>query len=343
MSNGSVDFKKEGIQSVRTRSLYTAHTFTPSVDEPAYQFPDSPCSTGEPWLHTPNSYSSPSNGSWRYRAEKPYSNAPPHHQDDHPFYYSAEQEHKETPVAAEATPYGTICIRLAHRIRVDMTIDRAIRVINLKNSIVMTMNATGSASALFHPNGRVHQYGSRVEIMANDTRGNHKYAKMWYKGVSFTAENCALVYLVDSAGTRTTTDNFSDLTQDFSMPIFYNDSRHGPHFTIDAMSHLQASQYWVTEEGLENWIINGVRVSQAPDGLVRIAKNGNKYHMRTSPTNGTASIITPYLHCTASMGNSPHLFVRRGERRMHYDGSSFVVRNAGHSAGFDERTKLKVF
>lgn len=44
---------------------------------------------------------------------------------------------------------------------------------------------------------------------------------MWYKGVSFTSDQCALVYLVDSAGTRTTTDSFSDLTQDFSMNVFY--------------------------------------------------------------------------------------------------------------------------
>lgn len=44
---------------------------------------------------------------------------------------------------------------------------------------------------------------------------------MWYKGVSFTSDQCALVYLVDSAGTRTTTDSFSDLNGDFSLGVFY--------------------------------------------------------------------------------------------------------------------------
>lgn len=48
-----------------------------------------------------------------------------------------------------------------------------------------------------------------------------RYAKMWYKGVSFTSDQCALVYLVDSAGTRTTTDTFSDLSGDFSLGVFY--------------------------------------------------------------------------------------------------------------------------
>lgn len=34
--------------------------------------------------------------------------------------------------AAVATPHGTISLRLHHRVRVDMTIDHAIRIINLK-------------------------------------------------------------------------------------------------------------------------------------------------------------------------------------------------------------------
>lgn len=92
---------------------------------------------------------------------------------------------------------------------------------------------------------------------------------MWYKGVSFTTEHCALVYLVDSAGTRTTTDSFSDLMQDFSLNVFYKESRHGPMFQQDAMNLLQKAQYFVCEKGVQNWVINNVRVSQTPDGLVR--------------------------------------------------------------------------
>lgn len=44
---------------------------------------------------------------------------------------------------------------------------------------------------------------------------------MWYKGVSFTSDQCALVYLVDAVGTRTVTDSFSDMSQDFSLGVFY--------------------------------------------------------------------------------------------------------------------------
>jgi hypothetical protein len=96
-----------------------------------------------------------------------------------------------------------------------------------------------------------------------------RYAKMWYKGVSFTSERCALVYLVDAAGTRTTRDRFLDMSQDFSLSVFYNGSRHGPYYIQEAISILQGSRFWITEKGTENFVINNVLVSQTCDGLVR--------------------------------------------------------------------------
>ncbi|CAH1953486.1 unnamed protein product [Acanthoscelides obtectus] len=251
------------------------------------------------------------------------------------------------------SPHGVITMRLREHIRVDVSLDRAVRVINAKNGIILALSASGSSSGLVHPNGRVYQYGSRVEILANDAQENDKFAKMWYKGVSFTSMQCALVYLVDSAGTRTTTDSFSDLTHDFTLNIFYEDSpysyidtpntTHATQLVNEAMAVLQSTTCWMTEDRTTNWIINNIRISQTSDGLVRVGRNSNKYSLRTSPTNGSASVSTPYMHCTGSMGQTRHLFVRRGERRMHYDGSTFIVRNAGHSAGFDEKHQLKVY
>jgi hypothetical protein len=250
---------------------------------------------------------------------------------------------EELAMGALVTGQGIISIRLHSGVRVDLTVDKAVRVINNKSNIILALSGNGSSATLIHPSGCVYQYGSRVEITTSDPRGNSKYAKMWYKGVSFTSEHNALVYLVDTAGTRTTTDAFSDMHGDFSMPVFLGDSKFGPNTIQECIQLLQMTQYWVTEEGVENWIINGIRVSQTSDGLVRVGRGSSKYQLRTSPTNGTASLTTPFVHCTASVGSSSHLFVKRGERRMHYDGSSFIVRNAGHSAGFDEKNQLKVY
>ncbi|VEN62149.1 unnamed protein product [Callosobruchus maculatus] len=60
------------------------------------------------------------------------------------------------------SPHGVITMRLREQIRVDLSLDRAVRVSNVKNGIVLALSASGSSSGLIHPNGRVYQYGSRV-------------------------------------------------------------------------------------------------------------------------------------------------------------------------------------
>lgn len=119
---------------------------------------------------------------------------------------------------------------------------------------------------------------------------------MWYKGVSFSSDQCALVYLVDSAGTRTTTDVFTDLTGDITLDVFYKYgcflqvlliylivfcSRSNPntldlsclapgtHLINQAVQHLEQATHWTTEDRTDNWLLNGVRISQTVDGLVR--------------------------------------------------------------------------
>ena len=55
-------------------------------------------------------------------------------------------------------------------------------------------------------------YRHKLHISCN-FRGIYveKNAKIWPRGISFTASNCAIVYLVDQAGTRSTSDQFHDL------------------------------------------------------------------------------------------------------------------------------------
>ncbi|XP_070134024.1 uncharacterized protein fest isoform X2 [Drosophila bipectinata] len=241
---------------------------------------------------------------------------------------------------------GTIQLRLREGVRIDMTLDKAVRVLNQRSMVAIALSRNCSNSALIHPNGRILQSGSKVEIVTYDgMKANNfvRYAKMWYKGVSFTSESCALIYLVDTAGTRTTTDTFTDLTKDYTLAVFYDDSRHGPSFLQDAHDVVSNSTYNCAEDGTEVYDINGFRITQAADGLVKVTRQHNKCLIRTSPGNGSATLTTPGIHCTASLGKTSHLFVRRNEKRMHFDGSCFIVRNAGHSAGFNENNLLIVY
>uniref|UniRef100_A0A1B0CYJ7 Uncharacterized protein n=1 Tax=Phlebotomus papatasi TaxID=29031 RepID=A0A1B0CYJ7_PHLPP len=210
-------------------------------------------------------------------------------------------------------PDGTILISLREGISIEMTLDRAVRVLNSRSKVALALSNTGNSAALIHPNGRVYQYGSKVEIVAYDgMRKNNfvRYAKMWLKGVSFTSQNCALVYLVDSAGTRTTTDSFTDMSQDFTKVLFYRDTRYGEEFVEEVLQVLRAASWWSNEDGCDMFDVNGFRISQTPDGLVKVTRSNNKSLIRTSPGNGSATLTTNFMHCTASLGQTSHLFVR---------------------------------
>jgi hypothetical protein len=172
-----------------------------------------------------------------------------------------------------------------------------------------------------------------------------RFAKMWEDGISITREGYKTIYLVDCAGTRTTCDqiNMDYKETDYVNLVFYSGSRYGQPYFDEAMRIVQNSSFWVAEDGTETFHINGYRISQTVDGLVRITRPSNKCTLRNSPSNVSATVTTGFIHCTASLGATAHLFVRREERRMHFDGTTFVVRIAGHSAGFDHSNLLTIY
>lgn len=156
--------------------------------------------------------------------------------------------------------------------RIEMTLDGAIRVVNWRCNVSIALASSSNSAALIHPNGRVLQYHSRVEIMTYDGKNKNnfvRFAKIWYKGISFTSENNALVYLVDSGGTRTTTDTFMDLRNDITEQVFLTGSTHGPAYDNQAKKEVMNHKYWPALDGTEVHELNGFRIAQTVDGMVR--------------------------------------------------------------------------
>lgn len=76
--------------------------------------------------------------------------------------------------------------------------------------------------------------------------------------------------------------------------------------------------------------------------LFRVQSNNDRFSIRASVENRSVTLKTQRMHCTASLGSSPHLFIRINERRVHFDGINFVVRNMGHSSSFDGGDNLRI-
>ena len=243
---------------------------------------------------------------------------------------------------------GFLHLQLRSGISLDIAPNLAVRMRNVRHDSTISLSACSTQMVLVHPRGRVLQYGPRVEIQIEDTI-SIKNAKIHPKGASFTANNCALVYLLDEAGARSTSDMFHDLhASQIADTLFEESSQRGGGRNWAVMAGVQMleqAQYW--RDGEDHWMIGGISVRQTRDGLVTVERQigGDKLLIRTSPNNGKVKFYSKLVQVTASLGQESHLFLRAGDRRLHYSGQSnvFTVRNAGHSAGFDEAGVLRIF
>lgn len=93
---------------------------------------------------------------------------------------------------------------------------------------------------------------------------------MWEKGISLTADGCALIYLVDTAGTRTTSDSVNrDIRPDYGWQVFIKNCRMGAQFYHEADAVAKHYHYFVQDDDTQVFDILGFRVSQTVDGMVR--------------------------------------------------------------------------
>ena len=245
---------------------------------------------------------------------------------------------------------GFLHLQLRSGVSLDIAPNLAVRMRNVRHDSTISLSACSTQMALVHPRGRVLQYGPRVEIQIEDTI-SIKNAKIHPKGASFTANNCALVYLLDEAGARSTSDMFHDLHASHIADTLFLESS-GRETTKDlavkaAEKMSEQIQYWRDRE--DHWVIGDLNVTQTKDGLVTMEREvracNTKLVMKASPNNGKVRFDSRLVQVTASLGEESHLFLRAGDRRLHYSGQSsvFTVRNAGHSAGFDEAGVLRIF
>ncbi|XP_064454877.1 uncharacterized protein LOC135366150 isoform X2 [Ornithodoros turicata] len=233
------------------------------------------------------------------------------------------------------TNYGTISVILRHCIRVDITVDRAVRVVNFPRHCTAAIGSWGDRSCVCHPCGRVLQEGISVDMAT----GN-RLAKISSRGVTFTALNHGLVYLVDASGTKSTTERFQNLCYDLPMSIFYFNSEQGVDAFQDCFQAVSQARQRTTRSGDDVWIIAGVRIKQTPWGDVQVSRDAGRRVIWTSPTAGTISVTTPFVKMAIGCDPWKYFFVRMGQKRLSANVEGFTVRNGSQRAGFDSRGRL---
>ncbi|XP_077553281.1 uncharacterized protein LOC144168041 [Haemaphysalis longicornis] len=243
---------------------------------------------------------------------------------------------QETYYGPLVTNYGTVSVILKQRMRVDITVDRAIRLVNFEKRCTAAINCFGDMCCLCHPCGRVYQERMSVD-MATGTR----LAKISSRGVTFTALNHGLVYLVDASGTKSTTERFHNLGYDIPLSVFYSQmQRSSPDVFEKCLDLIGPATVRTSRNGDHIWNIGGVRIKQTPWGDVQVSRDSGRRMICSSPTAGSISITTPVVKMAVTCDPSRYFFVRMGKKRIIGSADGFAVKNGSQRAGFDRRGRV---
>ena len=139
---------------------------------------------------------------------------------------------------------GYISLKMSHGVVLDIGNDMSLRLSNPRHQTWLAVCATSREVAIIHPQARALVYQPRVEVQVQDAV-SVKNAKFYPSGISFTADNLALVYLLDTAGARSTSDSFHDLHgTDIVTSLFQERCLTQHSSAAVSLEQLDQAQYW---------------------------------------------------------------------------------------------------
>lgn len=203
-------------------------------------------------------------------------------------------------ITASVEQEGFIRLKLNFGVVLDLNTSTGMRLRNPSKDSSITLSDTTKHAAVIHPKGRVLIYEPRVEVQTEDDL-NVKNAKIYPRGISFTANNMALVYLLDEAGARSTSDMFHDLYATNIVDTLFGEScpKEDPEAAVqESIKTLDEAQYWRTEAGVDSWIFKDVFIQQTMDGLViveRRLEGGSFVSIKASPSNGKIRLNSDFV------------------------------------------------
>ena len=203
-------------------------------------------------------------------------------------------------ITASVEQEGFIRLQLNYGVMLDLNTGMGMRLKNPSKDSSITLSDSTKHAAVIHPKGRVLIYEPRVEVQTEDDL-NVKNAKIYPRGISFTANNMALVYLLDEAGARSTSDMFHDLYATNIVDTLFGEScpkEDSEAAVQDSIRTLDEAQYWRTEAGVDSWIFKDAFIQQTMDGLViveRRLEGGGFVSIKASPSNGKIRLNSDFV------------------------------------------------
>lgn len=166
---------------------------------------------------------------------------------------------------------------LAQKFRVDFVAGGGVRIYNYSSKSAVYFNDMNEEVAAISPYGRVHRYKDIVTGMVEG-----KVSKMALRGVSFTAQGKPIVYLVDNAGCKSTTDKFRFLFGDMTSQILLRRRLTGPkakQIVQNLIDEIRKESDSPEGNGLERWSIANFVFTLTPTGVLTVIKPNSRFYV----------------------------------------------------------------
>ncbi|KAK3587953.1 hypothetical protein CHS0354_014468 [Potamilus streckersoni] len=228
---------------------------------------------------------------------------------------------------------GVLTALLNHGISVEMTKDRAIRIVCHDLRLVVATNSRGSSNCIFHPAAKIIQESTTTNVDLFLARK----ASMTTEFITFG--NNFKTYKFDYKIIEETVSDFQDISSDVSVNYLYCAEGYGPTAVQECIKIIYNAQYQPFKEGGFAIFINGVKITQNTRGDVSVI-SAPKF-LRLSPIDCVIRLNTHFVEMDVEANWS--VKVRRGSHTLNASHLGFVVSNGKIEAAFDEINRLKAF
>ena len=156
-----------------------------------------------------------------------------------------------------------------------------VRVYSYGSKTATYFSNNGDEVGVISPHGRVRKYKDVVTGLIGD-----KMVKMSSRGVTFTAEGKPIVYLVDAAGCKSTTDKFKYLTGDITSQMLLRHQKlglEGREIIQKVMGNIHRE--FSVEENIQQdlWYIGDFVFTLTSTGRLTICKPNTRFFIAIDP------------------------------------------------------------
>ena len=186
------------------------------------------------------------------------------------------------------------------KVVLNMNTNMGMRLRNPVKDTTITLSESTKQAAVIHPKihkGRFLVYEPGVEVQTEDDPV--KNAERYPLGI--IDNKMALVYLLEEAGARSTSDMFHDIYATNIVDTLFEEScpKEESEEAIQAsIRTLDEAQYWRTKAGVDCWILKDVFIQKTMYGLViveRRLEGGGFVSIKASPSNGNFRINSDFI------------------------------------------------